>query len=217
MNEKEKQLEHLSEIRNIMEKSSRFLSLSGLSGVFAGIYALAGAALVYFDFGVDGARSAVVTYANVVRGEATDEIVEIKLKYMLAIGIIVLLLSLFTGFIFSSRKAKKQGLKMWDSTAARMLFSLFVPLIVGGVFCVILIYHNVQYLIAPVTLIFYGLSLLNASKFTFTDIKYLGLSEVILGLISAFFIGYGLLFWAIGFGVLHIIYGTVMYFKYDKV
>ncbi len=216
MTQKEEQLEHLSEIRNLMERSSRFLSLSGLSGVFAGIYAIIGAALVYLDFGISGTRDKLVTYAEFVRGDATDEVIALKMKYMLAIGALVLVLSLFTGFIFSSRKAKKEGLNIWDGTAKRMFTSLFIPLVAGGILCMILIYHHDQHLVAPMTLIFYGVALLNASKYTFNDIKYLGISEIVLGLISAFYIGYGLIFWAIGFGVLHIVYGAAMYFKYEK-
>ena len=41
-------LKDISEIKNLMNKSSRFISLSGLSGVLAGIYALIGAAVAYY-------------------------------------------------------------------------------------------------------------------------------------------------------------------------
>ena len=127
-----------------------------------------------------------------------------------------MLLSLVTGYIFTLRKAKKQNLNVWDNTTKRMVVSLSIPLVAGGIFCLILIKHQVVGLIAPSTLIFYGLALLNASKYTFNDVKYLGVLEIILGLVSAYYIGRGLLFWAVGFGILHIIYGTVMYFKYDQ-
>jgi hypothetical protein len=71
-------------------------------------------------------------------------------------------------------------------------------------------------LAAPACLVFYGLALIQGSANTFDEIRYLGFSEIILGLISASVPGYGLVFWAIGFGVLHIIYGVIMYNKYDK-
>ena len=217
MTEKEEQLGHLSEIKNMMEKSSRFLSLSGLTGIFAGIYALVGAYLVYSDFNIISSDAASVTYSEFIKtaNSGTDSVI-LKIQSLFTIGAIVLVLSLVTGYIFTSRKAKKQNLNVWDSTTKRMVVSLSIPLIAGGIFCLILIKHEVVGLIAPATLIFYGLALLNASKYTFNDVKYLGVLEIILGLVSAYYIGRGLLFWAVGFGVLHIVYGTVMYFKYDQ-
>ena len=97
-----------------------------------------------------------------------------------------------------------------------MLVNLFIPLISGGIFCLILLYHNIFFLVAPCTLLFYGVALLNASKYTLPDIRYLGISEIALGLIGSIFVGYGLIIWSIGFGVLHLIYGTVMYLKYER-
>jgi hypothetical protein len=217
MTEKEEQLGHISEIRNLMEKSSRFLSLSGLTGIFAGVYALIGAYLVYSDFNIISSDTTSVSYSEFIEtaNSGTDSVI-LKIQSLFTIGAIVLVLSLVTGYIFTSRKAKKQNLNVWDSTTKRMVVSLSIPLIAGGIFCLILIKHEVVGLIAPATLIFYGLALLNASKYTFNDIKYLGVLEIILGLVSAYYIGRGLLFWAVGFGVLHILYGTVMYFKYDQ-
>ena len=211
------QLEHLSQIRNLMEKSSRFLSLSGLSGIFAGVYALLGAYLVYSDFNIISSDTASVSYSEFIKtaNSGTDSVI-LKIQSLFIIGAIVLILSLVTGYIFTRRKAKKQNLNVWDSTTKRMIFSLSIPLISGGIFCLILIKHNAVGLVAPATLIFYGLALLNASKYTFNDIKYLGVLEIILGLVSAYYIGRGLLFWAVGFGILHIVYGAVMYFKYDQ-
>lgn len=217
MTEKEEQLGHLSEIKNMMEKSSRFLSLSGLTGIFAGVYALVGAYLVYSDFNIISSDTASVTYSEFIKtaNSGTDSVI-LKIQSLFTIGAIVLVLSLVTGYIFTSRKAKKQNLNVWDSTTKRMVVSLSIPLFAGGIFCLILIKHEVVGLIAPATLIFYGLALLNASKYTFNDIKYLGVLEIVLGLFSAYYIGRGLLFWAVGFGILHIVYGTVMYYRYDQ-
>ena len=103
---------------------------------------------------------------------------------------------------------------MWDATSRRLLTSFAIPLIAGGIFCLAMLFHGMFVFIAPATLIFYGLALVNASKYTFTDVQYLGYLEILLGLISLFFLGWGLLFWTIGFGVLHIVYGLVMHRKY---
>ena len=71
-------------------------------------------------------------------------------------------------------------------------------------------------MVAPSTLIFYGLGLINASKYTYGEIEVLGYVELSLGLVASFFMGFGLLFWVIGFGVSHVVFGLVLHFKYDK-
>ena len=131
-------------------------------------------------------------------------------------GGLVLIASLAAGIFFTVRKAKRKGQGIWDSTAKRVLINLFIPLAVGGLFCIELLYYRLVGLVPPATLIFYGLALINASKYTLHDIRFLGICEVILGLIASLFLEYALLFWALGFGVLHIIYGVVMYVKYEK-
>ena len=86
----------------------------------------------------------------------------------------------------------------------------------GGLFAFSMMHEGQFELIAAATLVFYGLGLINASHFTLNDIKNLGFGQLILGLIAAFFPAYGLLCWALGFGVLHVIYGAMMYYKYER-
>jgi hypothetical protein len=207
MTEQEEQLKALGEMRDLMSRSSRFLSLSGLSGVCAGVFALIGALAAWNKL----FSTEVMEYSRI-------DFVDLNSFYTFFFTDAgsVLVLSLLAGWFFSSRKAKKAGLPFWDATAWRMLANLFIPLAAGGIFCFALLYHGEIGFIAPSTLIFYGLALLNASKYTVNDIRYLGLTEIILGLISMFFIWHGLLFWAIGFGLMHIIYGIVLYYKYER-
>lgn len=197
MDEKQKSIEDLNQIRNLMERSTQFLSLSGLSGIFAGIYALIASWIVYTNF-------------------SDTKLIETKIQYALVVGLIVMILSVLTGFLFTNRKAKNAGQNLWTSASKRMLLSLMIPLLVGAAFCVMLVKHNAFGLVIPATLIFYGLALLNAGQHTLGTVKYLGYAEIILGLIASYYIGYGLIVWAVGFGLLHIIYGLTMYFKYDK-
>lgn len=201
----QKHQEDLAHIRSMMERSSRFISLSGLSGVFSGLSALIGGLYVYQLFKANG-----VDYFD-------GEIIEIpaKLVYELFVTGIVILICAFTfGLLFTIRKSKKYDLPIWTSATKKMLFNLAIPLLAGGIFCLALLYHGIYGLVAPATLIFYGLALINAEKYTFSDIKYLGFCELALGFISLFYIGYGLVFWIIGFGILHILYGLIMFKKY---
>ena len=201
----QKHQEDLSHIRSMMERSSRFISLSGLSGVFAGLSALIGGLYVYQLFKING-----LDYFD---GEHKLYSVDL-VSELVIIAIVILFFALSFGIFFTIRKSKKYNLPIWTSATKKMLFNLAIPLLVGGVFCLALLYHQIYVLIAPATLLFYGLGLINAEKYTFSDIKYLGFCELALGCVSLFFLGYGLVFWIIGFGVLHILYGLIMFKKY---
>ncbi len=195
----------LSHIRQMMERSSRFISLSGLSGVFAGLTALIGATYVYFLFQKNG-----ISYFDGEKNVFSRGLV----NELFWVGLMILVVAVGCGYFFTAQKSKKKGLKIWDSTTKRLLFNFAIPLITGGIFCIALLMHGLFVFIAPATLIFYGLALVNALKYTLTDVQYLGYFEIVLGLLSLFFLGWGLVFWAIGFGVLHIVYGLIMHKKY---
>lgn len=204
--ENSEHLEAIQDIRKMMNKSTRFLSLSGLSGVFAGIFALIGAgiACMYFQFLFGG---------NARHGFHNEETIYLNF-ILIAIG--VLGCSILTAYYFSNRKAKRMGQSLFDHTALRVLINLCIPLFAGGIFCIALLYHGSIIYITPCMLLFYGLALINASKYTYDDIRYFGICEVVLGLINAFNLGNGLIYWALGFGVLHIVYGASMWFKYER-
>ena len=197
--------EDLSHIRSMMERSSRFISLSGLSGVVAGLAAIIGAGYVFFIFKREG-----IDYFDGQRNVFGPSLV----NELLITGILILVAAILSGYIFTANKSKRKGLKIWDATTRRLLITFAVPLVTGGIFCLALLYHHLFVFVAPATLLFYGLALVSAERYTLTDIKYLGYCQIVLGLISLFFLGWGLLFWTIGFGALHIVYGLIMHKKY---
>jgi len=200
--ENEKYLKDIQDIKQMMSQSTQFISLSGLSGILAGIYALIGAYIV--NYLLEQNQYNVV----IIEGQT--------FKLIVLTALIVLLLSLTTAFLMTKQKAKKVGEKVWNASSKRLLINFCIPLFTGGIFAILLLRHEVYGLIAPITLIFYGLACLNASKYTLKDVRYLGITEIILGLIAVEFSGYGLYFWVLGFGICHIIYGAMMYFKYDR-
>jgi hypothetical protein len=211
--------DELSAIRGLMERSSKFISLSGLSGILAGIYALIGATIVYYEV----YSRMPAPFNPYIPTSPDDNKTGVFFGYasnfpsgILLVAIVILLASIITGILLSKRKARKNGQSIWGRTSRALMFHMTVPLITGGIIIALFLYYGVIVFIVPTMLIFYGLSLVSASNFTFTDVKYLGLLEIALGLVAACLPGYGLLFWAIGFGVLHIIYGSMMYLKYDR-
>ena len=195
----------LQHIRKMMEQSSRFISLSGLSGVVAGVVALAGAFAAWCIF-----KQHNIDYFDGYRGGGTSGLV----LQLFLLAIVLLVVAIGLGALITVNKTKKQGLKIWTSTTKKLLTALFVPLVLGGLFCLAALYHGHFEIIAPLMLLVYGLALINAGKYTYSDIQNLGYCEALLGIIAMCWPGYGLAFWAVGFGMLHIIYGLLMYKKY---
>ncbi len=202
-------LQDIKDIRRIMERSSRFISLSGLSGIAAGACALVG---VYFGNKILGEYYGSYNSKGFFSG---DDFSHLKIK-MVLLAAVVFAVAFVSSFYLTWRKAKKQGLPIWDRTSKRLAINMLIPLLAGGAFIMGMLRYDAWLFVAPASLVFYGLALVNASKYTLTDIRYLGFCEIILGLVNMFFPGEGLLFWAIGFGVLHIIYGAIMWVKYEK-
>ena len=195
-------LKDIGEIKTLMNKSSRFISLSGLSGIMAGTYALIGAAIAYWLVNNSG-RDYLILDGQIFRLVMLD-------LFLIAA------LSIGTAILLTTKKARKNGEKIWDATSKRMLINFLIPLVAGGLYILIILDQQKYGQTSALMLIFYGLALVNASKYSIGDIRYLGLIEIGLGLICALFPGYGFWLWVIGFGIMHIVYGALMYYKYDK-
>jgi hypothetical protein len=201
-------IKDLSDIRNMMEKSTKFLSLAGWSGIMAGIYALAGACVIYSWFGLN---VELFFLTSIPGQDISGDIFRI-----VAVGSVVLLLALATVIFLSYNKAQKNNEALWNITTRRLVLNMAIPLVAGGVLILILIDKGFYNLMAPLTLIFYGLSLVNASRFTFDELRYMGIMEIILGLLCTYLINFSLIFWAFGFGILHILYGIYMHWRYER-
>lgn len=195
-------LKDLSEIKNLMSKSSKFISLNGLSGILAGMYALMGAVYAYWL--VSQTRTDYLIFNGVV------------FRLVILDLLIVGALSVGTAIFLTTKKASRNHEKIWDSLTKRLLTSFIVPLVAGGIYILILLNQQHYGQTAALMLLFYGLALLNASKYTLGDIKYLGYTQTILGLLCAILPDFGFWFWTLGFGVMHVIYGASMYYKYDR-
>ena len=207
MKTEQEYIKDLSEIRLMMERSTKFLSLTGLSGILAGIYALVGAYLAYRLF----YNTEDIIYHTLPAQTSPGGVLN-----LVFLAVIILVLAIGTAIYLSSKKATKNNELLWNPVSRRMVINMAIPLVTGGIFMLIMISKGVLELVAPLTLIFYGLALINASKFTFKDLRYLGMIHILLGLISSYFSGLGLFLWAIGFGLMHIIYGIYMHLKYEK-
>ncbi len=208
MKEEKDYIRDITEIHSMMERTSKFLSLSGWSGVLAGIYALVGACVAYnlFYFNPDE-----IAYDLPASPGGEDHFGK-----LIGLALTILVLAIGTAAFLAGKKAGKRNETLWNATTRRLLIQMAVPLVTGGLLILILISNGLTGLVAPFTLIFYGLALYNAGKFTYGEVRVLGLLEIGLGLTGAWFIGYGMLCWAIGFGALHIIYGIYIHYKHER-
>jgi hypothetical protein len=204
-------IDDLKHIRQMMEESSKFISLSGLSGIAVGCFALVGAAIAYFLI-LDGGQQRYDEYFHALNN---GHHWPLRLK-LAADALFVLTGAVLSAIYLTYRKGASNGQKLWTPSAKKMTGSMLSVLVVGGVFCLILIFQGYFKLVASAMLMFYGLALLNSAKYSKHDIKSLAYIQIALGLLAAAFLNYGLLIWTIGFGLVHIAYGTVMYLKYDR-
>lgn len=198
----------LADIRSMMERSSKFMSLSGWAGAVAGCYALIAAAVTYFYFGVNPTR---LTYT----AETDPEFLS-ALPGVVLTGLITMFLAISTAIVFSSKNSSRKGESAWNAASRQLTVNMAGPLLSGASLIIIMMSMGLYGLVAPLTLIFYGLALFHAGKFTFDDVKFLGIIQILLGLIAARYLEYSLPIWAIGFGLVHIVYGTYMYYRYER-
>ncbi|MFN8254762.1 MAG: hypothetical protein U0W24_03680 [Bacteroidales bacterium] len=205
-----KHIDDLSEIRLMMQRASKFISLSGLTGILAGVFAIIGALIAYWYIYIfyPSAKEPFVFKFTTLENDA--------IFFLIILSSIVFVLSIFFGILLTTRNSRKKNLPLWDISSKKVVVNLAIPLFTGALFILYLIFKGNYFLVIPLSLIFYGLSLINAGHFTYSDIKYLGFIEIILGFFCVLFIDYSLFIWAIGFGFMHIIYGVLMYFKYER-
>lgn len=206
------ELEQLKEIKSMMEKSSRFISLSGWSGVAAGIVALIGASLAYPYIDI----SEQETLKGIYRRQGYDQVTDLIFHPLSYIAIGTFLVAMIIAFIFTYIKSQKQKINIWGNMSRKVAFHFLVPFVSGTIFIIYLIGNRDFIYIAPLSLIIYGISLFSVYKFTIHETLYLSLVIIALGLVNLLFPEYSFLFWTLGFGICHIVYGIYMWSKYDR-
>lgn len=213
MNEQNQPIQTLAEIKQMMDRSSRFVSLSGWSGIAAGICALVAAWLANKKFNEYGIHeNEYEAKANYTRD---GNLLQLD-RELLILAVITFIVAFFFAFLFTYLRSRKTGVPIWGFMARKVIINVAVPMTVGGLLIWRILDFGLYELVAPACLLFYGLALINASKFTLSEVRYLGYLQLLLGIINLWIIGYGLYFWAAGFGLLHILYGIVMWNKYER-
>jgi hypothetical protein len=218
MDDYQQPIDSIKDIKQMMERSSRFISLSGWSGVAAGVCALVGTWFASDIITKNGGPSS--EHISVYRADHADNnLLDLQTfmgSKLFLIAALTFVAAFFLSFFFTWVRSKKTGTPVWGNSSQRLLINVLGPMLAGGLFLLRMIQLGIVGLIAPGCLLFYGLALVNASKYTFGEVRYLGYANILLGIINCWYIGYGLYFWAAGFGVLHIVYGIIMWYKYER-
>ncbi len=217
MNEQQQSIETLKDIRRIMDRSSRLISLSGLSGVGAGLCALIGAWVAgnVIEMGIASQSNLNVGYESAKDG-ASVGVLEFVGPQLLWIAFLTFAAAVFFAFLFTWLRSRKNGMPLFGPVTYRLILAVGVPIFIGFLYLLKLVQAGAFGLVAPGCLLFYGLGLVNASRYTTNEIRYLGYAILIVGITNLFLQGYGLYFWALGFGVLHIVYGIIMWYRYER-
>lgn len=209
MSEQQQSLQDLQHIKKMMERSSRFISLSGLSGIAAGVCALAGAWFAWKR--LHTTQSDTYDLVRIIETNGTNVLYD-----LFSIAVYTFIGAFISAFIFTYLRSRKDKVPMFGSATMRLFWNVAIPIAVGGIFLLHMMDHGEFLLVAPGCLIFYGLALVNGSKYTLGEIRFLGYGMLALGIMNLWFVGYGLYFWAMGFGILHIVYGIAMWMKYER-
>jgi hypothetical protein len=205
MEKHEEQLAAIQEMRDMMDQATRFKSISGLSGILAGILTFVCLYIIYLVTGISPFES-----------EALDRMWLSSSQALILCFISLLIICIGIGFYLAMRNANQSGKSAWDNAAKRLAFSLAIPVFAGGIFSILLARFGLIAIAAPATLLFYGMGLVSASKYTLDAVRTVGLLFIFLGLLATYFLAYGLLIWTLGFGLLHVIYGFIIYVKYER-
>lgn len=189
----------LNDIKEMMERSSKFKAISGLSIIIVGVLASLVSAYIYFFLGDYRINTPT------------------KWRTTIIVALCLLVIAFLTVFFMAYLKARRHQLRFkMDITMRRLLLNFFIPMVAGGLLCLALVQQQHYGLISSITLIFYGLALINSSHFSYPALRYLGYAELALGLVDCFLVNYAVVMWFLGFGLLHIVFGIVFMLKYER-
>ena len=202
----------MDDIREMMSKSSRFQAISGWSIVVIGLYAAVASAMAAAVIGVG---DWLPCCENLQRFAVLNTPSRIRIAALIAIGLFAL--SLLTVFVAAIIKSKRNNLRFaFDKRMCQMLVDFFIPLIAGGLLSMALVQQGHYGLTSSIMLLFYGLALVNCSHYTYPALRWLGYSELLIGIIDCFTMSHALLFWFLGFSVMHILFGVIYVIMFER-
>jgi hypothetical protein len=177
-------MDNLRYIRETMERASSFTAVPGWGGVLVGLTAMA---------------------AALIAARVRDEH-----RWML-VWACELPLALFVGGLTMKRKASAAQLKLLSGPGRKFTLSLAPPLLAGALLSVALARVEAYDILPGLWMLLYGAGVMTGGAFSVKVVPVMGLCFMALGSVALFApISWGNSLMAMGFGGLHVIFGTII-------
>jgi hypothetical protein len=187
--------ENLRVIRQTMERSTKYSTLSGLSGVLIGLAAIAG-----------------VLATNWLTGDAPPGASVYRHPSALAlVWVSVLVMAVAIDFACNKRRAARVGKHVVSPLGAHIVLAALPAFLAGGVLTLFFYQHALLYYVWGVWMLSYGLAISAVGLFSVKPVLALGAAFVLAGAVTLLLpLPYHLYMMALTFGGFHIGYGVVM-------
>lgn len=180
--------ENLRVIRALMERSTKYSTFSGVSGVVAGLASIVGC-IVTRSLGPDPARFPAA---------------------FLVIWTAVIIVAVGADFVLMKRRAARVGKHVISRLGKQMVMASAPGLGAGAVLTLYMLQHNMLGDIYPFWMLAYGIAVAATGLFSQREVSILGAAFLITGAATLFAPGIGLEMMAATFGGFHIVYGLAM-------
>ena len=177
--------DNLRFIRETMERAGSFTAVPGWGGIAMGI-------------------SAII--AAVLAGKEQDP------ALWLRVWIIELIVAMLLASATMTLKARRARTSLFMGPARRFAMAFAPPVMVGGVLTWALAWREQFELLPAVWLLLYGAGIIAGGMYSVRVVPIMGGLFFMLGLLALFLPGNLLL--ALGFGVLHIVFGSIIAWRY---
>jgi hypothetical protein len=200
----DKAARELKVIRQLMERPVRYSTMSGLSGILAGLAALGGLAA---DWAISSAWQDTPRMA-------------MKINVLVWAGVLAVA---FAGAVICTRlRERRQNMPFWSGVKKRILLTILPPFVAGVGLTLIIAYRwhtgwgpNEWGLIPAIWMLFYGLALWQVGLLSPVEVRLMGAAFLACGLAAAlWFQPYP--YWSLGvtFGGFHIVYGLAVWVRH---
>lgn len=187
--------ENLRVIRELMERSTRYTTFSGYSGVLAGTASITGCIITWLlQQGPSGLYPARVPF-----------LLTWSLVVLFAIG---------ADYLLTKRHAARVGKHILSRLGQQMAFASLPGLGTGALLTLLLVRHHLLNEVYPLWMLCYGIAICAVGLFSQREVKYLGALFLCAGALTLVLIqgqpGWGLPMMALSFGGFHIVWGVLM-------
>ena len=180
--------ENLRVIRALMERSTKFSTFSGLSGVCAGMASIIGCIITRLYIPDPGAFPV----------------------QFLALWSTVIVIAVGADYLLMKRRAAQVGKRVLSRLGKQMVIASVPGLGTGAIVTFYLLQHHLLGSVYPFWMLAYGLAVSATGLFSQREVSLLGVAFLIAGAACLFATGIGLPMMAVTFGGFHIVYGLAM-------